>query len=77
MFIPLEGGLRTAFEGFFASNYGSSADCDPENIVYFSGAPGQGINEAYRADLRTGKLVKLDGLFMVPFRSARIRTIQD
>ena len=64
MLIPIDGGFpEPAFEGFFKSNYRVHlTECDPEkNIVYFSAERrDKGINEAYRADLRTGKLVKLD-----------------
>jgi len=64
MLIPIDGGFpEPAFEGFFESNYRLHlTECDPEkNIVYFyAERRDKGMNEAYRADLRTGELVKLD-----------------
>jgi len=64
MFIPIEGGFpEPAFEGFFESNYRVHLiECDIEkNIVYFNAERrDKGIQEAYRGNLRTGELVKLD-----------------
>jgi hypothetical protein len=64
MLIPIDGGFpEPTFEGFFESNYRVHlTECDPEkNIVYFGAERrDKGINEAYRGDLRTGELVKLD-----------------
>ena len=64
MLIPIDGGFpEPAFEGFFESNYRVHlTECDPEkNIVYFfAERRDRGMFEAYRADLRTGELFKLD-----------------
>ena len=62
--IPIEGGFpEPAFDGYFETNHRVHlSECDPEkNIVYFSAErKDKGLNEAYRGDLRTGKLIKLD-----------------
>jgi pimeloyl-ACP methyl ester carboxylesterase len=63
MFIPLDGGFpEPMFNGFFTNYRAHLVACDIEkNIVYFNAERrDKGINEAYRGDLRTGKLTKLD-----------------
>ncbi len=63
MLIPLEGGFpEPAFDNFFAKHRVHLTDCDIEkNIVYFNAERrDKGIQEAYRGDLRTNKLTKLD-----------------
>jgi pimeloyl-ACP methyl ester carboxylesterase len=64
MFIPIDGGFpEPAFNGFFEGKYRVHlTECDPEkNIVYVSAERrDKAINEAYRADLRTNKVIKLD-----------------
>jgi dipeptidyl aminopeptidase/acylaminoacyl peptidase len=63
-FIPIEGGFpTTTFESFFKSNYRVHLTaCDSEkNIIYLNAERrDKGIQEAYRCDLRTNKLSKLD-----------------
>ena len=63
MFIPIDGGFpEPAFDTFFASHRVNLMECDIErNIAYFT-AERRDTNktEAYRADLRTNKLTKLD-----------------
>lgn len=63
MLIPLEGGFpEPAFDNFFAKHRVHLTDCDIEkNIVYFNAERrDKPIQEAYRSDLRTDKLTKLD-----------------
>ncbi len=63
MLIPLDGGYpEPAFDNFFANHRVHLADCDIEkNIVYFNAERrDKPVQEAYRGDLRTGKLEKLD-----------------
>jgi pimeloyl-ACP methyl ester carboxylesterase len=63
MLIPLEGGFpEPAFNNFFANHRVHLNDCDMDrNIVYFNAERrDKPIQEAYRGDLRTGKLEKLD-----------------
>ena len=63
MLIPMDGGFpEPAFGNFFGNHRLHLAECDIDrNIVYFNAerrdAP---IQEAYRGDLRTAKLEKLD-----------------
>jgi len=63
MLIPINGGFpEPAFDNFFEKYRLHLGECDlDKNIVYFNAerrdAP---IQEAYRANLRTGKLEKLD-----------------
>ncbi|MBN2385494.1 MAG: S9 family peptidase [Anaerolineales bacterium] len=63
MLLPIEGGFpEPAFDNFFESHRVHLTDCDIEkNIVYFNAERrDRGLNEAYRADLRSGTLEKLD-----------------
>jgi pimeloyl-ACP methyl ester carboxylesterase len=64
MLIPLEGGFpEVAFDGFFSEKHiVHLTDCDPvRNLVYFYAERKDArLYEAYRADLRTGELLKLD-----------------
>lgn len=63
MLIPLDGGYpEPAFENFFANYRVHLVDCDIEkNLVYFNAERrDKPIQEAYRGDLRTNKLEKLD-----------------
>jgi len=63
MFLPIEGGFpEPAFEGFFKDHRVHLVDCDPEkNIVYFNAErTDKPVQEAYRGDLRTNTLTKLD-----------------
>ena len=62
--IPINGGFpEPSFKGFFENNYRVHlTECDSDkNIVYFGAeCRDKGMHEAYRGDLRTGDLVKLD-----------------
>ena len=63
MLIPLEGGFpEPAFDNFFEKYRLHLGGCDIDrNIVYFNAERrDKPIQEAYRANLRTGKLEKLD-----------------
>ncbi len=63
MLIPLDGGYpEPAFDNFFADHRVHLVECDIEkNIVYFNAERrDKPVQEAYRGDLRTGKLEKLD-----------------
>lgn len=63
MLIPIDGGYpEPAFDNFFADHRVHLVECDIEkNIVYFNAERrDKPLQEAYRADLRTNKLEKLD-----------------
>ncbi|HEX7541510.1 MAG TPA: prolyl oligopeptidase family serine peptidase [Anaerolineales bacterium] len=63
MLIPIDGGFpEPAFDNFFVNHRVHLTDCDIEkNIVYFNAERrDKGIQEAYRGELRTRKLTKLD-----------------
>ncbi len=63
MLIPLEGGFpEPAFDNFFAHHRVHLIECDAEkNLVYFSAERrDKPLHEAWRGDLRTNTLQKLD-----------------
>lgn len=63
MLIPIEGGYpEPAFDNFFVNHRVHLVECDAErNLVYFNAERrDRPLHEAYRGDLRTGKLEKLD-----------------
>jgi pimeloyl-ACP methyl ester carboxylesterase len=63
MYLPIEGGFpEPAFEGFFKDHRVHLVDCDPEkNIVYINAErTDKPVQEAYRGDLGTNTLTKLD-----------------
>jgi pimeloyl-ACP methyl ester carboxylesterase len=63
MLIPIDGGFpESAFDNFLADYRVHLTECDIEkNIVYLNAERrDKGIQEAYRGDLRTNKLTKLD-----------------
>ncbi len=64
MLIPIDGGFpEPAFKGYFENKYRYHlTEADPErNILYFRAErKDKGMNEAYRGDLRSGELIKLD-----------------
>ncbi|NTU56287.1 MAG: S9 family peptidase, partial [Anaerolineales bacterium] len=62
MLIPLEGGFpEPAFKNFFASHRVHLGECDPKkNIVYLRAERrDKPLEEAYRCDLKTGRLKKI------------------
>ncbi len=63
MLIPVEGGFpELAFDNFFSNHRVHLTDCDiDKNIVYFNAERrDKPLQEAYRGDLRTNTLTKLD-----------------
>ena len=61
--VPIEGGFpEAAFDNFFQGQRLHLAQCDAErNIAYFQAeACDQAVHSAYRVDLRTNKIDKLD-----------------
>jgi pimeloyl-ACP methyl ester carboxylesterase len=64
MVIPIDGGFpEKAFDGFFDAKYRvHMTECDlTKNVAYFSAEHREkGFYEAYRGDLRTNTLIKLD-----------------
>jgi pimeloyl-ACP methyl ester carboxylesterase len=74
MLIPIAGGFPApAFDNFFEKYRLHLGECDiDKNIAYFNAERGdKSIQEAYRADLRTSKLEKLDESEWGAFPSGR------
>jgi len=62
MWIPLAGGFpEPAFDNFFAAYRAHLGECDPDRGIVYINAERRDtqLSETYRADLKTGKLLKI------------------